>query len=174
MKIRLIIGLGNPGKEYANTYHNVGCLFVDHVKDLQKNNMIDAGLALISSRVYVNDSGKFVAKELKRAGAKPEELLVVHDDSDIEIGKYKFALASAGRGAAGHHGIESIQKALKSNNFPRLRIGIRRPTSASEQRMKAGEFVLNPISKENHILLKDVFSRAIEDLKKNELFTSGT
>ncbi len=175
MNIKLVIGLGNPGVEYAGTYHNVGFLFIDYLKDLQKNRMIDAGLSLLSSKAYVNDSGKFVVKELKRTGAKPEELLVVHDDSDIEIGKYKLVPASSGRGAAGHHGIENIQEALKPNNFSRLRIGIRYPTPHSEHRMRAGEFVLSPISKENHVLLMDAFKKAAEGLKqKDKLFTSST
>src|SRR3990172_8828107 len=160
--IKLIIGLGNPGKEYEKTYHSAGFLFVDY---LLKNPSISnfhppaSGGGLISkplkSDVYMNESGKFVKKALQKYQIKPEEILITHDDSDIEIGKYKI---SFGRGSAGHNGVESIIKALKTKNFWRLRVGIRKKTglpadlSAKAQRataearqVKAGEIVLKKI-----------------------------
>ncbi|OGY64965.1 MAG: hypothetical protein A2214_01600 [Candidatus Harrisonbacteria bacterium RIFOXYA1_FULL_48_8] len=157
LKLKLIIGLGNPDKKYANSYHNVGFLFVDY---------LDKG---IKSEVYMNESGKFVAKELKKAGAKPEELLLVHDDSDIGLGKYKL---SFGRGAAGHHGVESAQAALKTKNFWRLRIGIRpigpiSPIGIIKPRKKAGEFVLKKISAEDKKILERVFEEVANGLKRD-------
>ncbi len=150
---KLIIGLGNPDKKYENTYHNVGHLFVDYL----------AGEALKSDE-FMNESGKYVAKAVKKFGVKPEELLVVHDDSDIEIGKYK--LTPPGHGSAGHHGIESIEQHLKTNNFWRLRIGIRPKQKEGEERMKALDFVLKKISLENKKILETVFEEAKKELAK--------
>jgi len=179
--IKLIIGLGNPGKEYEKTYHSAGFLFVDY---LIKNPSISnfhppaSGGGLISkplkSDVYMNESGKFVKKALQKYQIKPEEILITHDDSDIEIGKYKI---SFGRGSAGHNGVESIIKALKTKNFWRLRVGIRKKTglpadlSAKAQRataearqVKAGEIVLKKISKKDLEILEDVFKKSLENL----------
>lgn len=112
----------------------------------------------------MNESGAYVAKMVKKFGVKPEELLIVHDDSDIEIGKYK--LTPPGHGAAGHHGIESIQAALKTNNFWRLRIGIRPKQAGDEERLKALDFVLKKISPADKKLLGKVFEEAKAELIK--------
>ena len=122
----------------------------------------------------MNESGKFVKKALQKYQIKPEEILITHDDSDIEIGKYKI---SFGRGSAGHNGVESIIKALKTKNFWRLRVGIRKKTglpadlSAKAQRataearqVKAGEIVLKKISKKDLEILEDVFKKSLENL----------
>ncbi len=153
-KIKLVIGLGNPDAEYSNTYHNVGHLFVDHL----------SGNAM-KADAYMNESGKYVAKVAKKIGAKPEELLIAHDDSDLEIGKYKIDF---GRGAAGHHGIESIQQHLKTNEFWRLRIGIRpiSPIGPIGPRKKAGDFVLKKISAADMATLKKVFAEIAKVLVK--------
>lgn len=170
MNVRLIIGLGNPDPEYANTYHNIGFLAVDY---LSKNPPIsNYQLPITKSDVYMNESGKFVAKEIKKAGAKPEELLVVHDDSDIELGKYKL---SFGRGAAGHHGVESVQTTLKTKNFWRLRIGIRPAEKKSlpagrqapEKRLKAGDFVLKKITPADKKILEKTFEEIVAKLDQS-------
>lgn len=157
--VKLIIGLGNPGKDYEKTYHNAGFLFIDY---LIKNQPIPNFQFLISkllkSGVYMNQSGEFVAKIIKKK-TKPEEILIVHDDSDIEIGNYKI---SFGRGSAGHNGVESIIKSLKTKNFWRLRIGIRSLEKASNgkrqtTRKKASEFVLKKINNKDLEILKNVF-----------------
>ena len=150
-KIKLVIGLGNPNLNYANTYHNVGHLFIDF---LTKNLKLKA--QSLKSEVYMNMSGNFVSKELKKRGLKTNELLIVHDDSDIELGKYKL---SFGRGAAGHHGVENIIKAFGTNKFWRLRIGIRKKTG------KAEGFVLKKISAADKKILNEVFSKIILYLK---------
>ena len=150
--IKLIIGLGNPDKKYENTYHNVGHMAADYL----------AGEKTMKSDSYMNESGVFVAKAIKKYGIKPENLLIIHDDSDIELGKYKMDF---GRGAAGHHGVESIQQHLKTNGFWRLRIGIRPTQKEGEIRMKAEEFVLKKISPENKKILELVFEEVVAKLK---------
>jgi len=157
--IKIIIGLGNPGKEYEKTYHNVGFLFIDYLNH-NPNLQMYPNLQILKSENFMNESGSFVAKILKKKGIKPENLFVVHDDSDIETGKYKV---SFGRGSAGHNGVESIIKALKTKNFWRLRIGIRPPIRAN-QRLKASDFVLKKIGKKDMEMLKEVFEKIKKEL----------
>lgn len=161
---KLIIGLGNPDKAYQNTYHNVGFLFIDF---LAKNKTDLSYFPAIKSDVFMNLSGKFVLTALKKHNKKPDELLLIHDDSDLEIGKYKL---SFGRGAAGHHGVESVIASLKTKNFWRLRIGIRPPEKeplSAGKRLKAEKFVLKKISKVNLEILEKTFSEAISVLRLN-------
>ncbi len=160
MKINphLIVGLGNPDKKYENTYHNAGFLFIDYL--VSKNSV---NSKLLKSDVFMNQSGSFVKKALKKYKTKPEELLIVHDDSDIELGKYKI---SFGRSSAGHKGVESIIESLKTKNFWRLRIGVRKTPSIKNQtpRKKAIEFVLKAITKQDQNLLKKVFEKITLEL----------
>ena len=189
VKPRLIIGLGNPGKEYKKTYHNAGFLFIDYLVAMslrgvkRGSNPINKKIAsvafgdlamtpLLKSDVYMNQSGNFVKAALKKYSAKggsasggkikPEEILIVHDDSDIELGKYKI---SFGRGSAGHRGVESIIKLLGTKNFWRLRIGIRK--TAKE---KAGELVLKKISKKDWEILEKVFQTIFNYIRINQLY----
>ncbi len=143
VKPRLIIGLGNPDKEYGKTYHNVGFLAVDF---LAENS---SARKLIKSEVYMNESGGFVKKTTKQNNIKPEELLIIHDDSDIKMGEYKL---SFGRSSAGHRGVQSIIDSLKTKNFWRLRIGIRK-----NKKQKASEIVLKKISKADMETLNKIF-----------------
>jgi len=189
VKPRLIIGLGNPGKEYEKTHHNAGFLFIDYLVAMslrgvkRGSNPINKKIAsvafgdlamtpLLKSDVYMNQSGNFVKAALKKYSAKggsasggkikPEEILIVHDDSDIELGKYKI---SFGRGSAGHRGVESIIKSFGTKNFWRLRIGIRK--TAKE---KAGELVLKKISKKDWEILEKVFQTIFNYIRINQLY----
>ena len=162
VKPRLIIGLGNPGKEYEKTYHNAGFLFVDYLINSQ---LPITNYKLLKTDVYMNQSGNFVKKTLKKYKIKPEKILIVHDDSDIELGKYKI---SFGRGSAGHNGVQSIIDALKTKNFWRLRIGIRKVSSIKYQvsRKKASELVLKKISEKDLKILSQEFKKNKICLKK--------
>lgn len=171
---KIIIGLGNPAPQYEKTYHNAGFLFVDYL--LQNKEFLPAP-KIIKSKKYMNESGKFVKEILKKTGIKPQNLLVLHDDADIEIGKYKL---SFGKNSGGHKGVEDIIKSLKTKNFWRLRIGIRKPeinssaspvskTGESRQkpkaRIKAENFVLKKISGSDLKILSSVFKKAADLLK---------
>ncbi len=166
MKIRAIIGLGNPEASYRNTYHNVGQQFVRFFEEKAgKESRHD--LTLLSSPTHMNTSGKYVANTLRELGAPPEELLIVHDDSDLALGTYKLQF---GRGSAGHHGVESVQTTLKTKDFWRLRIGIRPlPTGAlvKEGRKKAGEFVLKKITATDKKILEKVFEEILQILSSS-------
>jgi PTH1 family peptidyl-tRNA hydrolase len=162
-KYRLIVGLGNPGSRYASTYHNVGQLFLSWLMKHEtwniKHKLFMASqfkihdsrfmIHVVKPLTFMNESGKTAKEAVKYFRAKPEEVLIVHDDSDIELGKYKI---SFGRGAAGHHGVESIIKSLGTKNFWRLRIGIRKT------RKKAGEMVLKRITPADKLVLERLFS----------------
>jgi len=204
--IKLLVGLGNPGKAYEHTYHNAGRLFADcllktlfplpdakfrkpaaskNFEYLKTENAI-----FVRPLLFMNESGAAVQAALKffsaRGGSasggsiKPEELLIIHDDSDIELGSYKI---SFGRGAGGHRGAESIIQKLKTKKFWRIRIGIRQKesrvkypafvaysaevasatkagkTSAGRQvsRKKASEFVLKKIRSTDEKILDSTF-----------------
>ncbi len=105
----------------------------------------------------MNESGGFVKKIVKKNNVKPEELLIIHDDSDIKMGEYKL---SFGRSSAGHRGVQSIIDSLKTKNFWRLRIGIGHgPTRTPHGlvRKKASEIVLKKISKADMETLNKIF-----------------
>ena len=177
-KIKLIIGLGNPGPQYENTYHNVGALFAKYFKNfIYAQRFIDWKLLIPAVAAYVNESGRFVVREMKKESVLPEQLLVVHDDSDLEIGTYKKPVFN--RGSAGHHGVESVMKEIakelpnENQGFWRLRIGIRPNTKRHETgekhetaRIKASEFVLKKISAADKKILERVFEDAKTELVK--------
>lgn len=142
-KIKLIIGLGNPGKAYERTRHNAGSLFIDELERLKTK------IILAKSQSFMNESGKSIASLLKFYKLKPENVLIVHDDIDILWGNFKF---SFGRSSAGHKGVESAIKALKTKNFWRLRIGIQ-PT-------------LKKHTKADKIILKKFTQKELEELYK--------
>jgi len=153
-RVRLIVGLGNPGDKYKNTYHNVGFLFIDSIARARQGNdngkrdmwrstetfryAICKEATLVKTTSFMNKSGMAVKSAIDYFGVNHDELLIVHDDSDIPLGEYKI---SFGRGSAGHKGIESIIQALGTNEFLRVRIGIRTDSKS------AGEFVLGKIPK---------------------------
>jgi peptidyl-tRNA hydrolase, PTH1 family len=167
----IIMGLGNPDPSLAETYHNAGILAVRHLaeraaiaagggapefkryKDLFSYASI-GGTTFVLPLVYMNDSGRAAKEALRVLGATPADIAIAHDDSDIAIGEFKFA---RGGRAAGHKGIQSIIDHLKTEDFARIRIGIREPNE--ERRKKAGDFVLSPISKKDMDSLAAVFAK---------------
>jgi PTH1 family peptidyl-tRNA hydrolase len=175
-KRAVVIGLGNPGKEYGHTYHNAGWLAVDAWMDVTIKNMAPSGeipcfktykklfefaetdkIIFVKPLTYMNQSGKAIREALKKFGAKPENLIVIHDDSDLIMGTYKISFA---RNSAGHKGVQSIIDALKTNEFQRIRIGIR--PAKEKRRQKAGEFALKNISPADRKILAQLFIGIIE------------
>ena len=168
--MKILIGLGNPGEEYENTYHNVGQLALLALARAtgkaatwkKHKNLFE--YAEINDEVfarplaYMNESGKAAQEMLKKFKAKPENLIVLQDDSDITIGDYKISYA---RSSAGHKGVQSIIDTLKTNAFSRIRIGIR--PAREKLRQKAGEFALKQITKNNMALFEKVFDAVIGD-----------
>jgi PTH1 family peptidyl-tRNA hydrolase len=133
----LVVGLGNPGREYARHRHNVGAMVVDELaerhgaswKSKFSGQLADIRLdghrvALLKPETYMNESGRAVAAAARFYKLEPDAILVVHDEGDFELGRLQ---ARRGGGLAGHNGLRSIAQHLKSQDFLRLRIGVGRP-----------------------------------------------
>lgn len=171
---RLFIGLGNPGDEYANTYHNAGKLFIEYLcekESLALETPSRKHFAYAKSKhgicaiplTFMNTSGRPVHEMLDFFAATPATILVAHDDSDLPIGTYKITM---GGGSAGHHGLDSIFEAIGTPEFCRIRIGVRNPDEIMRQ--KAGEFVLKHISTEDKKNLYGVFDELISNVIEKE------
>jgi PTH1 family peptidyl-tRNA hydrolase len=139
----LVVGLGNPGDEYARTRHNVGAETVEllakrHRASLRKGkeraraDQVRVGSTLVALAVpltYMNDSGLAVAALVRRYGVEPEQLVVVQDELDLPVGVLKV---KNGGGLAGHNGLRSIKSHLHSDAFLRVRIGVGKPASKEQ------------------------------------------
>ena len=133
----LVAGLGNPGREYERTRHNLGWLVLDELArrhggswrskfsgSFAEVRLGDLRLGLLKPETYMNESGRAVGEAARFYKVEPEGLLVVHDDVDLEPGRLQ---ARAGGGLAGHNGLRSLAQHLGSQDFERLRIGVGRP-----------------------------------------------
>lgn len=154
--IKAIIGLGNPGKKYEKTRHNIGFLVVDALADAygaswnEKPLMHTAQITintvpvlLIKPQTFMNNSGE-VIPQLTKQGIKAENILVVHDELEIPFGQIKTRSAGSARG---HNGLKSIIAAC-GDEFHRLRLGIGRPDDKND----VPEYVLAPFSEQSHEL----------------------
>lgn len=115
--LKLIVGLGNPGKKYQKHRHNLGFRVIDFLK---KEWGPPAGVILEKPATFMNESGRAVSKLKKFYKLKNNQILVIHDEIDLPLGKIRF---SADSGSAGHKGVASIMERI-GRGFPRLRIGI--------------------------------------------------
>ncbi|MGC9031507.1 MAG: aminoacyl-tRNA hydrolase [Minisyncoccia bacterium] len=170
----IIIGLGNPGKNFKFTRHNLGFLVLDKFqkknnfpgfsfnKDIlsDKTEKILAGkkIVLIKPKTFMNSSGLAVKKILKnykiKKGDIKENLLIIHDDIDLPFGKIKI---SVNKNSGGHKGVQSIIDTIKTKNFSRIRIGI-----AKEKKEKAEKLVLKNFTKEEINLIKEILQKTVE------------
>ncbi len=150
----LIVGLGNPGKEYENTPHNVGFMVLD---EFNKKEL--PGVRFFKPNTFMNNSGIAVKKEMRKLKLKPSHLIVVHDDIDIPLGQIKI---SQNKGSAGHKGVESIIQALGTKVFTRIRIGIC-PSAGKPENVES--FVLKKFSKEESQILKQSIENACNTLE---------
>jgi peptidyl-tRNA hydrolase, PTH1 family len=152
----LVAGLGNPGREYERTRHNVGWMVVDELASrhggsfrskfdgqLSELRLGELRLALLKPETYMNVSGKSIAAARRFFKTEPEALLVVHDDVDLESGRLQ---ARSGGGLAGHNGLRSIAASLGTQDFLRLRIGVGRPGRGD--RRPVADYVLSPFEPE--------------------------
>ena len=155
----LVAGLGNPGREYERTRHNLGWLVLDELArrhggswrskfsgSLAEVRLGDLKLGLLKPETYMNDSGGPVGAAARFFKVEPEHLLVVHDDVDLEAGRLQ---ARAGGGLAGHNGLRSLAQHLGSQEFERLRIGVGRPPRGD--RRSVSDWVLSGFSPEDDL-----------------------
>ncbi len=166
----LVVGLGNPGEEYARTRHNagfrvVGVLAQRHGLALREKRAqarlghgTIAGRAVVLARPYtfMNSSGRAVAGLRRWLGLPPERILVIYDELDLPLGMIRLR----GQGsAAGHKGMRSIIAALGTEEFPRLRVGIGRP---ADPHMDPIDFVLQPLTAREDAVWAPVLERAAD------------
>ena len=155
----LVAGLGNPGREYEHTRHNLGWLVLDEVArrhggswrskvsgSLAEVRLDGLRLALLKPETYMNESGRSVGAAARVFKVEPERLLVVHDDVDLEPGRLQ---ARAGGGLAGHNGLRSLGQHLGSQEFERLRIGVGRPGRGD--RRSVSDWVLSGFAPEDDL-----------------------
>lgn len=165
----IIAGLGNPGKEYQKTRHNIGFLVLDQLATqlsvkltahkfeaiVGKGNYSHHKVILVKPQTYMNRSGEAVVPLLNYYKLLPENLLVVVDDFNLALGMLRFrARGSAG----GHHGLESIAAQLGTTDFKRLRIGI------GTEHQKDADFVLGKFSKPEMAVVQETIDQAVTAL----------
>jgi PTH1 family peptidyl-tRNA hydrolase len=153
----LVAGLGNPGREYARHRHNVGWLVVEELGrrhgaswrgkfsgQLAEVRIQGARVALLKPETYMNESGRSVGGAARFFKVEPEQLLVVHDEGDFDLGRLQ---ARHGGGLAGHNGLRSIAQHLKTPEFLRLRVGVGRPARGDPRDL--ADYVLSDFEPED-------------------------
>ena len=159
----IVVGLGNPGEEYARTRHNTGRMASELIAEKVE------GVKVIVPDTFMNHSGKAVTKAVKSKKAA-EKLIVIYDDLDLPLGTMKI---SYNRSSGGHRGVESIIKTLKTEAFIRIRIGIAPTTPSGKLKKPKGEaavekHILGEFKKPEMDIIKKVFKAvvtAVETIK---------
>jgi PTH1 family peptidyl-tRNA hydrolase len=174
----IIAGLGNPGQEYENTRHNIGRIVLTSVFDVnfsfnKKINALDAEVKigkekvrLISPETFMNNSGKAIAHIVKSIKAA-EKLIVIYDDFNLPLGKIRI---SFNRSSGGHNGLQSIIKAVKTEAFIRIRIGVAPENAKGVAKVPHGDdkiekFILGKLKDEEVKIIKKVSKRVSEAIE---------
>jgi peptidyl-tRNA hydrolase, PTH1 family len=178
--MRLVAGLGNPGREYSRNRHNIGFMVVDELShrhrveafrgkyggEVAQGEIAGQRIVLLKPMEYMNLSGRAVQRAAAFYQIEPADLVVVHDEIDLELGRMKLKV---GGGHAGHNGIRSIIQELGTPEFTRVRLGVGRPAG---QKGNVANYVLGDFGKaeqtEAEILIKEA-ADAVEDI-----LTKGT
>ncbi len=175
----LVVGLGNPGKDYANTRHNAGFMAADEISRrfsfstfrekfdglIAEGNIAGEKVLLLKPQTYMNLSGNSVVKAALFYKILPENVIVIHDDMDLKLGQIK---AKCGGSSGGHNGIKSIDSQI-SPNYNRIRIGVGHP---EHQQNQVIDYVLSSFSREEKEILNqsiDTVADLIDILIKNGL-----
>lgn len=167
--IRLVAGLGNPGRDYAATRHNAGFWLADALAgELRVTLAPEARFAgsvaragevrVLKPSTYMNESGRSVGAVARFFGIAPEEILVVHDELDLQPGEAKLKL---GGGVAGHNGLKDIRAVLGTPEFWRLRLGIGHPRDSELPQQQVVHYVLQPPRPEERAALRAAIDRAL-------------
>ena len=166
--MKLIVGLGNPGKEYEKTRHNIGFELLDFIakeRSLTFNNekfnakylelqLKNERVILIKPLSYMNLSGSVVKKYLDYFKISKEDLLVIQDDLDMALGKIKFVYNSS---SGGHNGIKNIEEQISSKEYLRLKIGI-----SNNKNISTKDYVLNKFNKEESDIINNSYLKLID------------
>jgi len=165
----VVVGLGNPGKEYAGSRHNIGYMVVDRLADRKKaqfgrrrfsgvtagTELSDRRTLLVKPETYYNNSGECVSALLGYFKIPPERLVVVHDELDLEPGRIRIKI---GGGDAGNRGVRSISQSLGTPEFIRVRIGVGKPPADDHDH----QYILRPLHRQESTELAAVLDRAAE------------
>ncbi len=168
MKIKLVVGLGNPGKQYNNTRHNMGFMVIDEIAKrldvfkwkerdgaLYFDTHIDmARVIFIKPQQYINLSGDVMIKFVRYLDIKTEDILVVSDDLDLPIGSIKLKEKGS---SGGHNGLKNIESQLGTNEYRRIKIGI-----SNDKDMDTKDYVLGKLSIKEQKELKPVIDMAAD------------
>jgi PTH1 family peptidyl-tRNA hydrolase len=175
----LVAGLGNPGDRYARTRHNVGRMVVEDLAieagerfrkvrflpvEAAEIRVGDDRVILARSTRFMNESGPSYASLARKQGVEPSRLIAVHDELDIPAGTIRVKL---GGGNSGHNGMRSLDQALRSSEYPRVRVGIGRPPG----RQDPADFVLQPVGSRDEADLAILVGHAADAVRA--LITDG-
>jgi peptidyl-tRNA hydrolase, PTH1 family len=173
--MKVIVGLGNPGKEYERTRHNVGWWVVDHLADVWhlegwrrdgearvvSGNVAGTPLRLVKPQTYMNLSGAALKPYLRRPGWSPQhDLLIVVDEVALPLGAFRFRARGS---SAGHNGLKSIEGALGHQDYARLRIGIAPP--AGRGRGDLADYVLSEFGKADAAVVRELMPTFVEGIE---------
>ena len=164
----LLAGLGNPGSKYKNTRHNIGFMFLDYLAEeagmsfkdskwqaeLVKISLNSDQAFLVKPQTYMNLSGRSLRGISSYYQISPENIIVIHDDMDLDVGRVKMVY---NRGPGGHNGIKSIIDSLGTKEFTRIRFGIGRPPG----KMAAASFVLSKFKEDELESINEVFHEIV-------------
>jgi PTH1 family peptidyl-tRNA hydrolase len=146
----LIVGLGNnPRRKYRNTRHNNGFWAVDRLRD-----DLESGVKFFKNSGFINNSGIELKKIISHLGIRLEDLLIVHDDFDLQLGQFKLQF---GRSSAGHKGVQSVIDELGSKDFWRLRIGV----GHLPEGIEANDYVLERFSPQEREILDSLYPQIL-------------
>lgn len=160
--MKLIVGLGNPGKEYENTRHNTGFMAIDEYAkinniDFNKNKfdglytdilVNNEKVILLKPQKYMNLSGEVIYKYMDYFKIDKEDILIIYDDMDLDVGTFKIRFKG---GSAGHNGLKNIESNISSNEYKRIKIGI-----SKNKNIDTVNYVLGKFSKEEKEKLNEV------------------
>ena len=164
--MKMIVGLGNPGKKYEKTRHNIGYMILEEIMKISKVKKLKSKfngkyfeeiinnekVIFLFPQSYMNLSGEDIYKYIQYFDINIEDVFIIHDDLDLSLGKYRLKVDS---GTGGHNGLKDIEKHLKTKEYKRLKIGIGR--NAEETR----DYVLGNFSKEEKVILEKIIDRAV-------------
>jgi PTH1 family peptidyl-tRNA hydrolase len=173
--VKLIVGLGNPGQEYSSNRHNIGFLCVNHFAKThrialdKKQGKARVGTGVIAGnpvvlarpQTYMNLSGESVRLLMQRYQLAPEDLIVIHDDLDLPLGKIRIRKGSS---SGGHKGAASIISCLGTQDFIRVRVGISRPRVEGEAECTIVDYVLGDFTSEDQPVIETAVRRVSDAL----------
>ncbi len=166
----LLVGLGNPGRRYARTRHNVGFLVLDELAaqerlefkekadyKISSGSLGDEKIVLMEPLLFMNRSGSAVRKVAEKFSIPPERIIIVHDDLDMETGRLKIRRRGS---SGGHKGVESVIQNVGSGDFVRIKIGIGRDAFTPVE-----DYVLSKFGKDELPLVKEAVTRAADAIR---------